>query len=81
MVHPSLPFAMFIPAEEVVPNPKKSKMLLLVIRLELFRTAFVPVLPELKIALNGSVAVAGPILQFEIVLASFPPPLTTSVPK
>ena len=58
--------------ELVIAAPKKSKMLLLVIRIPLLPMAVVVVEPLPKMPLVGRFAPAGPMLLLEIVLLSLP---------
>src|SRR5437870_1974476 len=71
MVQLSFPSRMFTPAVPLV-GRKKSKILLLLITFPLFRIPALDVLPSAKMALDGRLVPAGPMLHSETVLPSLP---------
>src|SRR5213079_3735598 len=82
MVQLSFPLRMRIP-DVLLVGRKKSKMLLLLMTFPLFRSPALDVLPSAKMALDGRLAPAGPMLHKETVLPSLPvvvPVLKMTVP-
>src|SRR5438093_646305 len=71
MVQLSFPLRIRIP-DVLLVGRKKSKMLLLLITLPLFRIPELDVLPSAKMALDGKLVPAGPMLHKETVLPSLP---------
>src|SRR5438552_3010056 len=71
MVQLSFPLRMCIP-DVLLVGRKKSKMLLLLMTFPLFRIPALDVLPSAKMALDGRLVPAGPMLHNETVLPSLP---------